>query len=249
MKLRSLRTTNTFGGANGMSYQEANAIATKDIGSLRVVLKSVLPTRLNDRNGRSVSGIRCSFEFVSRETQRPIVVALNAIPRNGRRGEGGENIIFIGNRVVTNEGTSIGSVLRTTLLDERGTAWSLSTSGVTGMSIVSVGKRSPFDVFSPTDIVSVLQRQDEIGTNMTRDADNPQLGAFAFVFGSTTPIESGQSASITMTFIPDAGEPTAGAPPKFFQINSEIVVGVTTGGKRSYSLYNLAFDRVNMPVY
>jgi len=127
--------------------------------------------------------------------------------------------------------------------------WSLSTSGVIGMSIVSVGKSSPSDVLSPTDIASVLKRQDEIGTNMTKDANCPQVQPFAFVFGSTAQITPGQSAAVTLNFVQDAVDSALGAVPKFFQISSEIVIGVTTGAKTSYSLYNLTFDRVSMPVF
>jgi hypothetical protein len=233
----------------GTSYQDATVIATKDIGSLRVVLKSVLPMKVKDQNGRSVNGIRCSFEFVNRETQRPIVVAMNAAPY--RPPPSGALFGYIGNPrcIEGSAGTRTGDVLRTTLVDERGTVWSLSTSGVIGMSIVSVGKSSPSDVLSPTDIAAVLERQDKIGTNMTRDANCPQVQPFAFVFGSTAQIASGQSAAVTLSFVQDAVDSALGAVPKFFQINSEIVIGVTTGAKKSYSLYNLTFDRVSMPAF
>jgi hypothetical protein len=52
-----------------------------------------------------------------------------------------------------------------------------------------------------------------------------------------------------MNFAQDASQTISGALPKFFQINSEIVVGVTTGAKTSYSLQNLTFDRVGMPAF
>lgn len=216
---------------------KGNAITSKDIGSLRIVLKSVMPIKLKDQNGQRVNGIRCSFEFLNRETQRPIVVALNAFP--GKKNSYGQG-----------EGRNLGEVLRATLLDEGGMVWSLSASGVTGMSIVSAGRRSSSEsisVFSPTDIPSLLQRKDERGTNMMTDADLPQLGPFPFVLGTTTPIPPGETVTVIMSFVQDAGETTSGPLPKFFQMNTEIVVGVVTEGtKKSYSLHNVIFDRVSL---
>lgn len=56
----------------------------------------------------------------------------------------------------------------------------------------------------------------------------------------------GQSLSVTMTFVYDANETTS-APPKVFQMATEIVVGIVTAGtKKSYTLYNLTFDRVSL---
>jgi hypothetical protein len=144
------------------------------------------------------------------------------------------------------EGTSLGNVLRTTLLDESGSSWNLLASGLTGMSVVSVGKRTTFVVYSPSEIVSVLLRRDQLGTDMTRD--NNQTEPFAFVFGSTTTIAPGESANVTMSFLQDAPmEQAAGLLPKVFHFNSEIVVGTAEKNKRSYALYNLSLDQIRIP--
>src|SRR6185503_18184287 len=50
--------TSTSGG--GTSYQDPSAIATKDIGSLRIVLKSIMRVKLTNEWGTR-NGIRCSF--------------------------------------------------------------------------------------------------------------------------------------------------------------------------------------------
>jgi len=212
----------TTAAGDGTSYQDANAIAKKDIGSLRVVLKSVLPMKLTDRHGQSRSGIRCTFEFINRETQRPSVVALNAEANQGRAGD----------------------VMRTTLMDERGTLWRLSGSGVTGIGIVSPGEGADYQLFSPTQIVSLLQRQDDTGKSTAFRYGS----SFTFIFGSMTPVPPGQSVTVVMDFIQDAGETTSGKQPTYFQINSEIVIGVETKDRtKVYSLHNLMFDRVSMP--
>src|ERR1035437_9384467 len=100
------------GERRGASYDDASAIATKDFGSLRVLLKSVMPMKLKDKYGQVLNGMRCSFEFINRETQRPIVIGVNAM---------------------AGDGIKLGDTLRSTMLDERETVWRLSTSEVTGL--------------------------------------------------------------------------------------------------------------------
>ena len=116
----------------GTGYHDASAIATKDIGSLRVVLKSVLPVKVQDRNGRSSNGIRVLLDFVSRESRRPIAVAMNAAPsdspREGYCGGGCEPVFPDAHYlscagVNRGKGARMGEVLRTTAVDERGTTW------------------------------------------------------------------------------------------------------------------------------
>lgn len=222
---------------NGTSYQDANSIATKDIGSLRVVLNSVLPMKLTGRNGQNLSGIRCSFEFINRETQKPLVVAANA--EAGRTPPGA--VMYTGN--ASPMGTAIGNVLRTTLLDNRGTEWNVSS--VTGLGWVSPGQNEMYQAFSPSDIPDLLKRQEATDTNTFRDRWGKNKN---FIFGSMTPVPPGQSVTVVMNFVQDDSETTSGTQPTYFQVNSEIVVGVeTTGGTKVYSLHNLMFDRVSMP--
>ena len=64
--------------SGGTSYQEANSIATKDIESLRVILKSVMPAKLKDAYGADWEAIKCSFVFMNRELQRSIPITANA---------------------------------------------------------------------------------------------------------------------------------------------------------------------------
>ena len=228
--------TSTSPGTSGRvpSYQ-GNAIASKDIGSLRVVLKSVLPLKLKAENGQSLNGIRCSFEFINLDTQRSLVVAANA--------EAGRQPGLYATGGGTTEGSALGDLLRTTLVDDRGTVWKLYRSGVsnvTGLGVVSPG-RTKGQAFSPSEIPDLLKRQDATDTSTFRDRDN------IFVWGSTTPIPPGQSVSVMMNFREDKDEATLGAPPTFFQFNGEIVVGIaTTGTKKSYSLHNFTFDQVSM---
>jgi TolB-like protein len=205
------------------SYK-GNAIALKDIGPLRVVLKSILPVKLKEQWG-TFNGIRCSFEFISLETQRPIAVAMNAIaPDRGT--------------------AAIGSNLRSTLVDENSGLWRLRNPDVTGMSIVGVGVQPNGSYYDPTQIVSVLSKRDDVNSDVYTEAYRQGLH---FIFGLTTEMSPGQSVSVTATFVQPENQTTSGAPPKVFQIATEIVVGIArTGTKKSYSLHNFTFDQVSV---
>ena len=226
-------------------YQDANAIAAKDIGALRVTLKSVASTRQRGSNGGTAVGVRCSFEFTNRDTQRPIFVAFNSIP--GEPGPVGAYGGYSGQPLLIGD-VQAGDVLRTTLVDETGAVWTLPVSGVTGIGILSAGKKDLYSAFGPGDIPSLLRRQDDTGTNLTSDSGGLTPNRkYQFVFGSTTEIASGESVTVPVDFVRGAGE-IASSPPKSFQIVSEIVVGIVAANERkSYSLQNLTFDRVSMP--
>ncbi len=223
----------TGNSAGNRSSKEANAITSKDIGALHIVLKSVMPTKINDDGGQRVDGIRCSFEFTNRESQMPLFVAMHAHPFA---------TVNTGYAYVGWPGQAPGHVLRTTLVDERGKVWTLFSSNVTGMSTVSAGLSDSGSIFSSTDIPSLLKRQDETGTNKSSYGRS-----YAFVFGTTTLIPPGQTVPVIMNFAQALRDRNSG-PAKSFEIVTEIIVGMaSTGAQRSYSLHNLAFDRISIP--
>ncbi len=201
-----LPSTTGPGINSGTSSLDPNAITTKDIGPLRVVLKSVMRVNLNGR-----MGIRCAFEFINLETQRAIIIAMNApLGLNG--------------------------YLRSTLVDESGGVWSLDKSDVAGMSVVGVGMNpQTYSWYTPAEIVAALSKRDDLNS----DVHNGEL----IVWGSTTEMLPGQSLTVTMTFVQSTNTNSA----SIFQMATEIVVGVArTGTKKSYTLYNLTFDRVSL---
>jgi hypothetical protein len=225
----STQPTSVIGPTEGgsTSSQEAKAIATKDIGSFRVVLKSVMPMKRTDQNDQSVNGIRFFFEFINRETQRHIVVAMNAT--NKRE--------VYSSTWLSNTDCGLGVGLRSSLVDSNGDSWSYSS--VTGINIIGVG--CAIKVHDPSEIVSMLEKQDRLnGASLPRNAQ--------YVYGSPSTINPGQTMSIVMTFVLSANEQKQVSKPQFFQIESEIVVGLVMEGTRmSYSLHNVIFDRVSVP--
>lgn len=188
-----------------------NAIAFKDIGSLRVVLKSILPIKLD--NGSI--GMKLSFEFINLDTQKPIVVAMNA---------------FIAESCSIRMGYS----LRSTLVDESGSVWALKNSDVTGgIGKVGVGWKGN-ECYDPAQIVSVLSKRDDLKSD--------KEGQWNFIHGEMTDMSPGQSITVNMFFTQNNNQQTS---PRVFQLATEIVVGVlTSGSKKSYTLYNVTFDRV-----
>lgn len=200
--------------------EPANAIAWKDMGSLRVVLKSVLPITID--NGRI--GMRCSLEFVNLETQKPIVVAMNTHASHE----------FYG---------ALGSYLRSTLVDENGGVWWLKNSDVAGgIGKVGVGLKVWGTYYDPAEIVIVLAKRDDLKA----DVINTGSQQVTFIYGSMTEMSPGQTIPVTMTFAPDRNRANSDTQSRVFQMATEIVVGsLTSGSKKSYTLYNLTFDRVS----
>jgi hypothetical protein len=217
-------TAVSAGERGGSNYQDAKALASKDIGPLRVVLQSVMPITLKSPYGTK-SGIRCSFQFTSRETQRPVVVAMNATQQRGY-----------------NAGScKLDDSLRSSLPDSNGNSYKLHNSNVVGIGIIGVGC-DYMTGYDPSQIASLLEKQDRAGS---RGQDKGE-----YVYGSTSTISPGQSISVTMTFELDGSGAKENGRPQFFQIGSEIVVGIVAADtKKSYSLQNLTFDRVTMPVF
>lgn len=245
----------TIGSSNGVSTRTELPIAVRDLGSMRVSLKSVATVRLNGQG----PAIRISFELSNRETNRSLLVAIN--------GEG------------QNRNSPTGDRLRSSLLDDRGGVWNLYSSNLSGLGFVNVGVHGPNgqDAYSSSEVVRLLQLRDNLG----RDADDPSDGYFAnadscggggcnvtfnsgtgitstrkffpysgntFISGSPTAIEPGQSAIVTMTFVPQSGETIYGSTPSSFQYHCEFVMGFEDGRSRnSYSLQNLIIDRISMP--
>lgn len=254
-----LGTTNARG-----TYQSSKAIATKDLGALRVHLKSVLP--LSD-DGRDANGVRLTFELTSREARVPIVVAMNAEAPEEETGGGGVSFGYARSTIP----------VRATLADDRGGRWTTSTNDLGGISFVRAGVRGQNgeEIYAATEITTLLRKRDELG----RETDDPADGVMApgdsmsedggptnvtydtrgapaperffrfrgnrFVSGAVTTIEPGQSLTATIDF---HRRGQTGTVPTFVQFNSEIVVGVGERGRaKSYSLHTLTFDRIGFP--
>jgi hypothetical protein len=239
--------------AKATTYHEDSPVATKDLGILRVVLKSAVPVGSKDQPG----GVQVTFEFTNRDTRNTLVLAMN-----------GE---------FQNRYSQTATPLRSRLLDDRGGVWTLLPSGLQGLGFVRVGVhgRNGADVYSTSEIGRLLQLRDDIGRSYGDPADGFYANADScgeggcnttfnsgsgvtstrkffpytgntFLSGSISTIEHGQGGIVTMIFVPQAGDTNYA--PKSFQFQAEIVIGtVDTDMRRSYFLHNLTFDRITMP--
>jgi hypothetical protein len=212
----------------GGTAPDPNGMATKDIGPVRVVLKSVLPMNL-----QGAQGTRCSFEFTNLDIRNPVSIAINATAVDA---------VFHSNEI-----------LRASLLDDGGTVSRLIASNISGIGVVGVGRKGPNTIFNnvglydPTEIASLLRKQDDLGSNTVNGHDSAGYPfTYQFIFGSLTAIPPGQSVRVTMNFVQDNNGTASGPASKFFQMDLELVVGViATDSARSYSLQNLTFDHVS----
>lgn len=212
------------------SYQSNTAIATKDVGNLRVSLMSASRTRTGGRNG-----IRCVLDFMNRDAKSPIVVAMNSDELRAATG------VSFGPRETP-------TYLRSTLIDDAGGVWKTTASLLTGVGFVRAGTSATtgfwaeqHESYSPSTIASLLEKWDRTGSNVITGK-----GVFdgdTFVSGSTTTIHPGATARVTLDFIATGDVGAA----KSFQLASEIVTGIGSPGRRRYSLQNITLDKIVLP--
>ena len=250
-KLMATALTNESATGNAPTYSPAHAAATKDIGMLRVALKSVLP---------SERAVRWTFELTNRDARQPLLVAMNAEPANPARKSG--------LRIVTAY-TPPSTRLRASVVDQQGGSWKLSSADVNiGFVTAGVHGRDGKEPYSPMEVAKLMALRDRLG----RNTDDPSDGIWAkatgmgeggrnvtyggggntspekffrfrgntFISGVPTTIAPGQSVTATMTFRPDESSSTSATA---FQFQSELVVGNTRGG---YVLETVTFDRVSI---
>lgn len=234
----------------GPSYSPVRPVAAKDIGMLRVELKSVHLLQ---------GGLRWTFQFTNRDSQQSLAVGMNAETASDRPA---------GLQIMTTLAPPSTS-LRATVVDEAGGSWTLSSADVSiGFVKAGVHGRHGEDVYSPTEIARLMTLRDRLGRNTDDPADgirakadsmgeggmNVTYGAGGnispeqffrfrgnrFISGTPTTIAPGQSLTVTMTF--RSNEPN-NASAAAFQFQAELVVG---NARRGYFLENVVFDRVEI---
>jgi TolB-like protein len=213
------------------TYAPPHAVATKDLGSLRVALNSI-----------TQNGLRWTFDVTNRDSQAPVVVAINA-----------ENPAEYGVHFGPTP-----TVLRASISDDYGNTRRLESAGIAGLGFVRAGVRS-FNGqtrYSPLEISQLMELRDRLGRNMDDPSDgydgpvNYTFGPGAppppknfvayrgneFITGTPTTIAPGQTVMVILTF---NGAPSTAAS---FQFHAELVVG--NNGR--YTLHNLGFERVSI---
>lgn len=217
-------------------------IASRDVGPIRVLLRSISPV---DAGG--VRGLRISLDILSREVSRELVLAVNGEP--GPTPPDGF------------------PRLRASAADQRGTTWALSAAGLQGIGHVWGGVKGPRgeERYQPGDIASLLALRDRIGreTDSPDDVSPYQCSAAGcnttwgvpavkyqnrnrFVSGSTTSLAAGEAVRVTLDLVGPAASRTE---PQVLQLSVELIVGtVDQASGTSYRVRTLSFDRLRMSV-
>jgi TolB-like protein len=241
-KLLATALSDPANNTSTTDYTPAHVVASKDVGMLRVALKSVIVMR---------GALRWTFEFTNRDSQQPLLVAINAEAEDAEREHGV--------RFVTGfEPPSI--PLRAEVVDDRGGSWKLSSADVSiGFVQAGVHGRYGQESYSPAEITRLMELRDQLGRDSDDPSDtgDPEGGVNVvygrdgvkrtsplvrnygnrFISGAPTTIAPAQSVTVTMTFRSDEPSPSA----RTFQFHAELVAG---NKSRGYLLDNVTFDRV-----
>jgi len=231
----------------GPTSHASSIIATRELGLLRVALKSILPSAHN--------GLRVTFDLTNRDAHETMVAALNA------EAPSTDPYSYVAAPIR----------LRASILDDHGNTWKLAAQHLSGIGYVRVGVhgRNGQDAYDPTEISRLLRLRDQLGrstddpsdgiqaraTSMGEGGMNVTFGAGGntspeqffpyrgntFVSGATTPIAPGQTMTVMMTFEPEG--PQSVALPIAFQFQAEMIAGTKS---TTYTLHTLAFDRISM---
>jgi TolB-like protein len=215
-------------------------ISSRDIGSLKVVLRAVSPLE-----AAGARGVRFTMDLISREAAREIVVAVNGEPGTAP----------------TDGRTS----LRAGVVDQAGAKWTLSSTGLQGIGHVRGGVRGPRgeERYQPGDVAKLLALRDRLGREINNPDDvSPYVcgdggcnyvaggptvlyqNRNRFVYGSTTTLAVGETVRVTMDFFGPAGGGTA---TRSLQFSAELVVGVVSrAGSTQYNVQTLSFDRIRL---
>ncbi len=161
-------------------------------------------------------GVKCSFEFINLETQKPIFVAMNAIP------EGSEEI---------------GIYLRSTLVDENGRVWALFNSDVEGIGKVGVGNEDD----DPAEIVNLLSKRDYLNSDIVQYNGYK----YHFMHGEMTEISPKESINVTAVFFAAEWDSKKQSK-VFQMASEIVVGIPKSDTKKFYKLYNLTFDNINL---
>ncbi len=212
-------------GGSAAASVETSAIATKEIGRLRITLKNVSLLKGKSGDNRQpddlIRGVVCSFEFTNLDLQKTLKIAHNA------------EAVFSPNRYVR----------RSKLSDSAGHEWKLSET--TGLPLVACGSGG-----DPTSIVQLILSD----KHTTPDHLFGRGPEYPIVWGGDfVSIEPGKTSRVSMTFYDlneDCQRTDYGAKSiDFFQLESELVIGVTEPGNKiaTYRLEALVFDKIIAP--
>jgi len=218
--------------ANSAVTSEGEAIATRQLGPISVVLRNVAAHSIQSERG-STKAIRCTFDMENRDLQKSVAIAANQ-------------------RVSEHEN---GGILKITgyrgdVVDSNQIQWTLHEArGISAVCCfeVNVFVRQP----NPGGVVEAIR-------TAIKSAKGHYDQQGRYWDGSLGAIPPGETIRMTVDFVPldDGGYRRAdeeAAWPKSFQFDMELVTGTFAQGEdplksKDLLLRNLTIDRVVLPV-
>jgi len=252
------------GGGSKVTAVEGEAVATREVGPLTVVLRNVMQYSVQSKQGR-VPAIRSTFDLHNRNLQRSVAIAAN-----GKVVETGQHYLVQPNT----------SGWRGGAVDSSENGWLIPKEGLLGISAVygfetasAVSFGSQVRQVNAAGVVGYIRRATYYDGKGLKTPDNP---AGKYWAGSFTVIQPGKSNRITVTYVPSiflqpqaegpsipsiffqpqAKQPQAKGPsipwPEYFQLDLELVIGTFAEGEepeksKDLALHNLTIDRVVLP--
>jgi TolB-like protein len=207
------------------TYAPPHAVATKDLGSIRVALKGI-----------TQNALRWTFDVTNRDAKAPVVVAMNA-----------ENSGPTPTVLRASVSDDYGNIKRLEIAGLEGLGY--VRAGVRGLN--GHTRYSPLDIIRLLELRDRLGRNTDdpsdfwegvttystwYGSEPPPPTPLPTYRGNEFVTGTPTTIAPGETATVTMTF---EGPPSTAVS---FQFHAELVVR----NNGQYTLHNLAFERVSI---
>lgn len=249
------------GGGSKVTAVEGEAIATREVGPLTVVLRNVMQFSYSSQSEQGrVPAIRSTFDLHNRNLQRSVAIAAN------------RNVVETGRNwsdAVLQPNTS---EWRGGVVDSSGNGWLIPRQGLLGISAVycfetaqtsnSDSHGSLVSQINAAGVVGYIRRAtyyDGKGLNLK---GNP---AGKYWAGSFTVIQPGKSNRITVDYVPaisfqpqakgrrgEVREPPVIPWPEYFQLDLELVIGTFAEGEepeksKDLALHHLTVDRVVLP--
>lgn len=231
-------------GRTEVSATEGEAIATRDLGPIQVVLRNVAQYTLPSERG-SIPAIRCTFDIENPNLQRFVALAANQRQAGGDQAQSIKAGGYRGDVVDSNQ-------VHWRLVEAKGVpaVFCFEAKNLGAPGVAQWSQRNPGSI---VDYIRTATKYDEKAS----ESDRYWSGSL----GSITP---GKSVRLTVDFVPAevaehedrsrqrAEKPKAWSRPEYFQFDMELVIGTFVEGEDSIkakdlTLRNLTIDRVVLP--
>ena len=203
---------------------DTEAIATKDLGDLRVALMSIKAVKVAANWGETKLGVSCVLKFTNRNLK--------------------DSISFAANSAIRPNSVPPAAFVRSKLIDSSGTVWVYS--GRQGLSAVCVcDDRSPETI---ADVIMNGQKVERGASSMSLPFSNAPPPPARWV-GDLTVLPAGEEALATITFEQqdESVNSRVSSVGDKLDYEGQFVVGFGAGRSGNYRLHNLMWNQLTVP--